>query len=74
MGARPEKAPRCSAKIGTGMVKKQAQRDARALANAVAAGLVRVKGMGKKRQAEKGEGALFFSSLGGESGVWAILP
>ena len=54
LGAKAEKAPRCSANIGQGMAKKQAQRAARALQAAVADGTVRVKGMGKKRQAEKG--------------------
>ena len=55
LGAKADKAPRCSAKIGQGMMKKRAQREARAFAEAVASGVVRVKGMGKKKRAEKGE-------------------
>jgi hypothetical protein len=55
LGAKPEKAPRMAARIGLGMAKKQGQREARALQEAIAAGTVRVKGMGKKKQALKGE-------------------
>ena len=54
LGARPDKAPRCSAKIGQGMAKKRAEREARALEEAIAAGTVRVKGQGRKKQVEKG--------------------
>jgi hypothetical protein len=54
LGAKAEKSPRCPAKIGLGMAKKKAERDARATAEATAAGTVRVKGSGKKKQAEKG--------------------
>eukprot|EP00955_Chlamydomonas_euryale_P034160 349704-Chlamydomonas_euryale.AAC.9 len=35
------------------MAKKQAQRDARSLSEAIAAGHVRVKGMGKKKQQKR---------------------
>ena len=55
LGARPDKLPRCSAKIGQGMAKKKAERESRALQEAIAAGTVRVKGQGRKRQAEKGK-------------------
>ena len=55
LGAKAEKAPRTSAKIGRGMAKKRAQRDARAFQEAVASGVTRMKGMGKKKQAEKGQ-------------------
>ncbi|KAG1681628.1 hypothetical protein FOA52_014137 [Chlamydomonas sp. UWO 241] len=53
LGAKADKAPRTNAKIGQGMAKKQGQRDARALAEQIATGHVRVKGTGKKKQATR---------------------
>lgn len=54
LGARPEKGPRTSAKIGLGMAKKQASREAKRLEEAIEAGMVRKKGMGKKKRRERG--------------------
>eukprot|EP00878_Enallax_costatus_P034305 GHUV01038028.1.p1 GENE.GHUV01038028.1~~GHUV01038028.1.p1 ORF type:complete len:264 (+),score=91.03 GHUV01038028.1:54-845(+) len=53
LGASVDKAPRTPAKIGLGMAKKAKQREAVALQEAIAAGMVKAKGRGKKIRAEK---------------------
>ena len=53
LGARKVKGVKIPANIGLGMAKKKAQRDAVALEEAIAAGMVKRKGMGKKKRAEK---------------------
>lgn len=55
LGASADKAPRTPARIGLGMAKKAKQREAVALQEAIAAGMVKAKGRGKKIRAEKGE-------------------
>lgn len=55
LGASADKAPRTSARIGLGMAKKAKQREVVALQEAIAAGMVKAKGRGKKIRAEKGE-------------------
>jgi len=55
LGATAEKAPRTSAKIGFGMASKAKQRAAVALQEAIAAGMIKAKGRGKKLRALKGE-------------------
>lgn len=54
LGASAEKRPRIPAKMGLGMAKKAKQREAVALQEAIAAGMVKAKGRGKKQRAEKG--------------------
>ena len=46
---------RCAgcARYCAGMAKKQAKRDARALEEGIAAGMIKAKGLGKKKRAEK---------------------
>ena len=56
LGAKRQKGARIPASIGIGMAKKKAQRDARALEEGIASGMVRQKGMGKKKRREKQEG------------------
>lgn len=56
LGARAAAGPRISARIGLGMAKKAAQREARALEEAVATGMVKQKGAGKKKRREKAAG------------------
>ncbi|GAB4822350.1 hypothetical protein N2152v2_009396 [Parachlorella kessleri] len=53
LGGRAQKSPRIPAKIGLGMAKKAAQRDARALEEAIDAGMVKRKGLGRKKREEK---------------------
>ena len=53
LGARPEKGPRTAASIGIGMAKKRKKREAAALEEAIAAGMVQRKGMGKKVRRKK---------------------
>lgn len=55
LGAAADKRPRMPAKIGLGMAKKAKQREAVALQEAIAAGMVKAKGRGKKERALKGE-------------------
>lgn len=55
LGASADKAPRTPAKIGLGMAKKAKQRETLALQEAIAAGMVKAKGRGKKIRAEKGK-------------------
>jgi len=50
IGAKPEKGPRIAAMIGKGMAKKQVERGAKALEEAINAGLVQRKGSGKLRK------------------------
>jgi hypothetical protein len=54
LGASADKAPRTPAKVGIGMAKKAKQREAVALQEAIAAGMVQAKGRGKKARALKG--------------------
>lgn len=54
LGAAAEKRPRMPAKVGLGIARKAKQREAAALAEAIAAGMVKAKGRGKKLRAEKG--------------------
>jgi len=54
LGASAEKRPRIPAKMGLGMAKKAKQREAVALQEAIAAGMVKAKGRGKKQRAGKG--------------------
>jgi hypothetical protein len=49
-----EKGPRHSAGLGKGLAKAAAKREAKALQEAIDAGLVKVKGRGKKVRREKG--------------------
>lgn len=56
LGASAEKRPRIPAKMGLGMAKKAKQREAVALQEAIAAGMVKAKGRGKKERALKGGG------------------
>ncbi|PSC74910.1 hypothetical protein C2E20_1892 [Micractinium conductrix] len=53
LGAKAEARPRIPASIGLGMAKKQAQREARALEEGIAAGMIQQKGLGKKKRREK---------------------
>lgn len=53
LGAAADKRPRIPAKMGLGMAKKAKQREAVALQEAIAAGMVKAKGRGKKQRAEK---------------------
>jgi hypothetical protein len=55
LGAAADKLPRMPAKIGLGMAKKAKQREAVALQEAIAAGMVNSKGRGKKERALKGD-------------------
>jgi hypothetical protein len=55
LGAAADKRPRMPAKIGLGIMKKAKQREAVALQEAIAAGMVKAKGRGKKERAQKGE-------------------
>ncbi len=55
LGVKAERPPRCNAKIGVGLNKKRKQREAKEIAEAVAAGNVRLKGTGKRNSAVKGE-------------------
>jgi hypothetical protein len=55
LGASADKRPRIPAKMGLGMAKKAKQREAVALQEAIAAGMVKAKGRGKKQRALKGE-------------------
>ena len=48
LGARREKAPRTPASIGVGMAKKRKKRESQALEEAIAAGMIERKGLGKK--------------------------
>jgi hypothetical protein len=52
LGARAEKGPRMTARIGLGLSKKRGERESRALAEAIAAGMAKAKGRGKARRAE----------------------
>lgn len=54
LGVSADKAPRTPARIGLGMAKKAKQREDVALQEAIAAGMVKAKGRGKKIRAEKG--------------------
>jgi hypothetical protein len=54
LGASADKAPRTPAKLGIGMAKKAKQREAVALQEAIAAGMVQAKGRGKKARVLKG--------------------
>ena len=54
LGASVEKGPRHPAGIGKGLAKAAAKREAKALQEAIDAGLVKVKGRGKKIKREKG--------------------
>lgn len=56
LGAAADKRPRMPAKIGLGIMKKAKQREAVALQEAIAAGMVKAKGRGKKERAQKGGG------------------
>eukprot|EP00775_Hariotina_reticulata_P012645 gene12645-12773_t len=53
LGASADKAPRTPAKIGLGMASKAKQREAAALQEAIAAGMIKAKGRGKKLRAQK---------------------
>jgi hypothetical protein len=55
LGAAADKRPRMPAKIGLGMAKKAKQREAVALQEGIAAGMVKAKGRGKKQRSLKGE-------------------
>lgn len=54
LGAAADKAPRTPASLGIGMAKKAKQREAAALQEAIAAGMVQAKGRGAKARALKG--------------------
>lgn len=56
MGAAAEKRPRMPAKVGLGIARKAKQREAKALAEAIAAGMVQSKGRGKKLRAAQDKG------------------
>lgn len=53
LGVKQEKGPAMSAKIGHGIAKKRAKREAEVLEEAIAAGMVKRKGLGKKKRREK---------------------
>ncbi|WIA12790.1 hypothetical protein OEZ85_006421 [Tetradesmus obliquus] len=53
LGAAADKAPRTPASLGIGMAKKAKQREAAALQEAIAAGMVQAKGRGAKARALK---------------------
>ncbi len=55
LGAKADKGPRTAASIGKGMARVGAKREAKALEEAIEAGMVQRKGLGKKKRAEKGE-------------------
>uniref|UniRef100_A0A1D1ZVH6 Uncharacterized protein n=1 Tax=Auxenochlorella protothecoides TaxID=3075 RepID=A0A1D1ZVH6_AUXPR len=52
LGAKAEKGPRIPASIGIGMARKRAQREARATEEAIAAGMLSVRSLAKKRRRE----------------------
>lgn len=54
LGAAADKRPRIPAKMGLGMAKKAKQREAVALQEAIAAGMLKAKGRGQKQRAVKG--------------------
>mmetsp|Transcript_36080 Transcript_36080/g.102140 ORF Transcript_36080/g.102140 Transcript_36080/m.102140 type:complete len:358 (-) Transcript_36080:690-1763(-) len=58
IGAKIEKGPRMAAMIGKGMAKKQSVRSARALEDAIEAGMVQRKALGKKKMREKAAAAV----------------
>jgi hypothetical protein len=66
LGAAADKRPRIPTKMKLGMAKKAKQREAVALEEAIAAGMVKAKGRGKKARALKGTTAdvLFTQLLG----------
>eukprot|EP00798_Chlamydomonas_sp_ICE-L_P003993 gene3993-14073_t len=53
IGAKAEKGPRMGSKIGMGIAKKRLEREEKALQEAIAAGHVKKKGIGKKKREEK---------------------
>lgn len=53
LGARQQKGPRVPASIGFGIARKGAERAARAREEAIAAGMLRIKGTGKKKRRDK---------------------
>lgn len=55
VGAKAEAAPRTALSIGKGMAQVAAKRQARALEEAIEAGMVSRKGLGKKKRAMSGE-------------------
>jgi hypothetical protein len=62
LGAAADKRPRIPTKMKLGMAKKAKQREAVALEEAIAAGMVKAKGRGKKARAIKGKHPIPLSS------------
>ena len=64
LGGRAASAPRMSAKIGIGLAKSKAKKAARAREEAIAEGMLQVKGSGKRGEKGNGQGRRKDKGLG----------